>query len=182
MDHTYFQNEPPKNAPKRNTKRNTLFCSAPQCNNYFGPGISFHYFPKDPMKRKQWETALRMGKPASDFMRICSEHFLSTDYFPTDKVSVKSFSLLFTYFFYFVLIWNELRGSQPTEDPDRARFHQFIVIVLFQVNVKKRKLFPHIVPSQNLPKRAHDKEETPIQKRIKESRAKRIENRQHVKV
>lgn len=63
-------------------KRNTNFCSVPQCRNYGGNGIHLHQFPKDTTKRAKWEAVLKMGKPASDSMKVCSAHFLGSDYFP----------------------------------------------------------------------------------------------------
>ncbi|XP_034255339.1 THAP domain-containing protein 6-like [Thrips palmi] len=68
--------------PSDKKKRNSNYCSAPQCSQYADTGISMHLFPKDVKVKRQWEVALKMGKPASSAMRICSRHFLPSDYFP----------------------------------------------------------------------------------------------------
>ncbi|XP_066596900.1 uncharacterized protein [Prorops nasuta] len=70
-------------------KRNTNYCCVPQCSNYADTAGSLHLFPKDKRRRSQWETALKMGKPASNTMRVCSHHFLPSDYFPTTVNTIK---------------------------------------------------------------------------------------------
>lgn len=52
-------------------------CSALNCKNR---GI--HLFPKDPKRRKQWETALRIKNfKATPTARLCAAHFKEEDYF-----------------------------------------------------------------------------------------------------
>ncbi|XP_063366807.1 uncharacterized protein LOC134655286 [Cydia amplana] len=52
-------------------------CSAPNCTNR-----GAHLFPKDPTRRKRWETALRIKNfRASDSARLCAMHFKEDDYF-----------------------------------------------------------------------------------------------------
>jgi len=67
-------------------KKVTKYCSVPQCNNYYREGLGFHLFPKNEDKRRRWEVALRMGKPASSTMYVCGEHFVPSDYFPSGKL------------------------------------------------------------------------------------------------
>lgn len=62
--------------------RNTNYCCVPQCSRYAENGVHLHLFPKNATRRKKWEVALKMGKPATDSMKVCSVHFLPTDYFP----------------------------------------------------------------------------------------------------
>ena len=64
-------------------KRVTTYCCVPQCNNYASEGLSFHKFPSNIDLKRRWETALKMGKPSSSSMRVCSAHFLKSDYFPS---------------------------------------------------------------------------------------------------
>ncbi|KAK3922781.1 THAP domain-containing protein 1 [Frankliniella fusca] len=66
----------------KRSKRVTKMCCVPQCDNKATGNLSFHKFPDDPKLKKSWEVALRMGKPASEAMRVCGSHFLSIDYFP----------------------------------------------------------------------------------------------------
>lgn len=65
---------------KYNKKRK--YGCVPQCNNYNKEGLSFHIFPTDDKLGNRWESVLRLGKPSSNYMRVCSEHFTELDYFP----------------------------------------------------------------------------------------------------
>lgn len=84
MDHDYAarKESASEDDVEENKKRNTNYCCVPQCSNYAGKGIHLHLFPKDVDLKKAWEVALRMGKPASTSMKVCSTHFLPSDYFP----------------------------------------------------------------------------------------------------
>ncbi|KAE8742479.1 hypothetical protein FOCC_FOCC011974 [Frankliniella occidentalis] len=73
-----------QNGRKRKTKSST-YCCVPQCNNYASEGIRFHHFPKDKVAREAWRAVLKMGKKVTDSDRVCSEHFLPTDYVPQAK-------------------------------------------------------------------------------------------------
>nr|XP_033505933.1 THAP domain-containing protein 6-like [Epinephelus lanceolatus] len=61
-------------------------CAAWKCTNRFtvqtkSQGITFHRFPKDTARRKQWEVALRReGFSASSSSMLCSEHFKPEDF------------------------------------------------------------------------------------------------------
>ncbi|KAL7387336.1 hypothetical protein ABVT39_022228 [Epinephelus coioides] len=61
-------------------------CAAWKCTNRFtvqtkSQGITFHRFPKDTSRRKQWEVALRReGFSASSSSMLCSEHFKPEDF------------------------------------------------------------------------------------------------------
>lgn len=85
MDHEYANNK----SRDLKRKKGVTYCCVPQCSQYASEGISFHLFPKDPILRKKWESALRMGKAATNTMRVCSKHFNPKDFFPSSKYSLK---------------------------------------------------------------------------------------------
>lgn len=64
------------------TSKSKRYCSVPQCNNYKSDSISIHLFPKDPKLCKKWAIALKIGKPISKCMTVCSDHFLQSDFHP----------------------------------------------------------------------------------------------------
>ncbi|CAG9831860.1 unnamed protein product [Diabrotica balteata] len=59
-------------------------CSVPQCSSYYNSQrtISLHKFPLDENMRKVWQCNLRIGKPITKHMNVCSLHFTDNDYFP----------------------------------------------------------------------------------------------------
>ncbi|XP_015919643.1 uncharacterized protein [Parasteatoda tepidariorum] len=66
-------------------KLDKTYCCVPQCKTYGfkNADVSFHCFPSetsDPLRRKKWILALRIGKPVTTGMRVCSRHFRTTDY------------------------------------------------------------------------------------------------------
>ena len=81
MDHEDASNQ--SGGKKR--KKGVTYCCVPQCSQYASEGIGFHLFPKQPCEKAKWEVALRMGKPVSTTMRVCSKHFTPKDFFPTSK-------------------------------------------------------------------------------------------------
>ncbi|XP_077548825.1 uncharacterized protein LOC144162238 [Haemaphysalis longicornis] len=57
-------------------------CCVPQCTNRAVPNeISLHSFPDDPQMKKEWVVKLRIGKPVTPPMRVCSVHFVASDFF-----------------------------------------------------------------------------------------------------
>ncbi|CAG5003224.1 unnamed protein product [Parnassius apollo] len=38
--------------------------------------------------KKKWKNALRIGKPISSSMRVCSHHFQASDFFPNTKFNI----------------------------------------------------------------------------------------------
>jgi len=78
--------------------KSKIFCSVQGCNSTYQKfsDISFHIFPKVDEKRvpwinefgekemvdrkKAWELALKMVKPPSQYMRVCSLHFKKSDF------------------------------------------------------------------------------------------------------
>lgn len=70
---------------EENRRTNHNYCSVPQCRQYLEAGVSLHLFPKDNTMRLKWEAALKFGKPSSSSMKVCSNHFIKTDYFPASK-------------------------------------------------------------------------------------------------
>jgi len=81
MEHTNEKNS----SPSEKKRRVTNYCCVPQCSTYFSSAISLYFFPKNKELKKKWERTLKMGKPASSSMRVCSQHFLPKDYFPGSK-------------------------------------------------------------------------------------------------
>lgn len=76
------------------------YCCVPQCNSWakkdVNKGLSFHIFPPEigprvyfetkmgkqlVTRRKAWILKLRIGKPITKFMKVCSLHFKQEDYF-----------------------------------------------------------------------------------------------------
>lgn len=57
-------------------------CSVPQCKNRAVTNkISLHSFPRDDRLKKEWTVKLRIGKPVTPAMVVCSEHFVNNDFF-----------------------------------------------------------------------------------------------------
>lgn len=50
-------------------------------------GITFHRFPRDKERRRQWERAMNREEEwrSSPFSAVCSEHFGCTDFYLTDS-------------------------------------------------------------------------------------------------
>ncbi|XP_056631091.1 uncharacterized protein LOC130441427 [Diorhabda sublineata] len=55
-------------------------CSVPQCSSYCTKDISLHAFPLDPKLNKAWKTVLKIGKPVTKYMLVCSHHFTKSDF------------------------------------------------------------------------------------------------------
>lgn len=55
-------------------------CSVPQCSSFCTQDISLHEFPKDPKISRTWQTALKIGKPVTKYVLVCSQHFTDTDF------------------------------------------------------------------------------------------------------
>ncbi|KAK3910139.1 THAP domain-containing protein 11 [Frankliniella fusca] len=82
----------PSAASKAGKKtKNSTYCCVPQCCNYASENLHFHHFPKDKKMRETWRIALQMGKLVTDSDRVCSEHFLPTDYLPQAKPTAMRF-------------------------------------------------------------------------------------------
>lgn len=74
---------------------NKTYCCVPQCSSgaWKDKNLSFHKFPLASQKlpkfvqerqfrrRKKWTLALRIGKPVTNSMVVCSKHFQKSDYF-----------------------------------------------------------------------------------------------------
>ena len=67
--------------------KSNVACCVPQCSERCDKKrkISLHCVPKEAAKRRQWQNAIRSGKPLSDYMRVCSLHFKLTDFIPTGE-------------------------------------------------------------------------------------------------
>lgn len=79
------------------------YCSVPQCTSWAkrNPELSFHLFPEAGKQRvwmetklgnkvmidrqKAWVLKLKIGKPVSKYMKVCSLHFTDNDYFNRGK-------------------------------------------------------------------------------------------------
>ncbi|KAH9507286.1 hypothetical protein Btru_056829 [Bulinus truncatus] len=57
-------------------------CCVPDCSNSekTQPLKTFHRFPLDPKRRQIWINALQLDKEMSNSLRICSDHFLRSDF------------------------------------------------------------------------------------------------------
>lgn len=62
--------------------KHSSYCCVPHCYNREKEGLSFHGFPSNEKDKEKWEEVLKLGKPASRFIRVCSEHFTQQDFFP----------------------------------------------------------------------------------------------------
>ncbi|XP_049514398.1 uncharacterized protein LOC119432728 isoform X2 [Dermacentor silvarum] len=57
-------------------------CSVPHCTNRAVNGeTSLHSFPPDAAKKEEWCARLRICKPVTPAMRVCSAHFVAGDFF-----------------------------------------------------------------------------------------------------
>lgn len=86
--------------PKEKKPKSNKFCSVYGCSSRASkcPQLAFHTFPPPGSRkviienkfgvkefvdiRKAWEKVLKMGKPSTKFMNVCSLHFKESDYFP----------------------------------------------------------------------------------------------------
>lgn len=96
MDHVYAKlSKSPRKAGQGSKSKDNTYCCVPQCCNYRKKvsGLSFHYFPKNELLRKAWMVALKMGKPPSNSMRVCSAHFDPKHYFPGGKTFIVILSM-----------------------------------------------------------------------------------------
>ena len=56
------------------------------------PNLKFHSYPKDPQRRRRWLHAVkRVNFDPSDQVKICSEHFLQSDYKQREDLSSRFF-------------------------------------------------------------------------------------------
>lgn len=62
--------------------KSKMYCSVPQCHSYKDKHISLHYFPKDNYFSKKWANVLKIGKPITKYMQVCSLHFKDVDFHP----------------------------------------------------------------------------------------------------
>jgi hypothetical protein len=63
------------------------YCSVPQCSTTKVNGISYHLFPNEKRLQKAWQTVLKIGKPVSKYMCVCSLHFEQDAYILPGKIS-----------------------------------------------------------------------------------------------
>ncbi|CAH1111825.1 unnamed protein product [Psylliodes chrysocephalus] len=82
--------------------KSKIYCCVPQCRSgkKNDQSLTFHQFPKAGRyrvvlehkirkyelvdARKAWEQKLKMEKPASNYIKVCSQHFTEDDYIPRD--------------------------------------------------------------------------------------------------
>nr|XP_023012459.1 uncharacterized protein LOC111502577 [Leptinotarsa decemlineata] len=62
------------------TSKSHSYCSVKECKNYLSENISLHRFPRDPKLAMQWKIKLKISKPLSKCMCVCSEHFDKEDF------------------------------------------------------------------------------------------------------
>ncbi|CAG9822116.1 unnamed protein product [Phaedon cochleariae] len=69
----------------KNTKSRKS-CSVPQCSSYCTDSVSLHKFSLwNPKLCKRWRNLLKIGKPITNNMYVCSEHFLPRDFTSFNK-------------------------------------------------------------------------------------------------
>nr|XP_023012461.1 uncharacterized protein LOC111502578 [Leptinotarsa decemlineata] len=56
------------------------YCSVRECKNYVSDNVSMHSFPQDTNLAKEWKIKLKISKPITKFMCVCSEHFKADDF------------------------------------------------------------------------------------------------------
>ncbi|XP_075528454.1 uncharacterized protein LOC142560333 isoform X2 [Dermacentor variabilis] len=67
---------------KFNRFNSNRICSVPHCTNRAVNGeTSLHAFPLDAAKKEEWCARLRICKPVTPAMRVCSAHFVASDFF-----------------------------------------------------------------------------------------------------
>lgn len=88
-------------------KTSNHYCCVPNCNSWAKKDssheLSFHLFPPESgqkvyienafgreliERRKAWILKLRIGKPVTSFMKVCSLHFKKEDYFNKGTVFI----------------------------------------------------------------------------------------------
>lgn len=60
-------------------------CCVPGCSAVKNADNHMHNVPKDDHMRKKWQIAIKSGKNLSSTMKVCSRHFVQSDY----KISCK---------------------------------------------------------------------------------------------
>ncbi|XP_045473069.1 uncharacterized protein LOC123679700 [Harmonia axyridis] len=92
------------NTPFLSMKKRNDYCCVPQCTSWSkkNPDLSFFIFPRANERkvlihtqqrselmdrRKAWIVKLRILKPVSKYMKVCSLHFTDRDYFPRGVTS-----------------------------------------------------------------------------------------------
>ncbi|XP_050041710.1 uncharacterized protein [Dermacentor andersoni] len=67
---------------KFNGFNSNRICSVPHCTNRAVNGeTSLHSFPLDAAKKEEWCARLRICKPVTPAMKVCSAHFVPSDFF-----------------------------------------------------------------------------------------------------
>ncbi|XP_065301304.1 uncharacterized protein [Dermacentor albipictus] len=67
---------------KFNGFNSNRICSVPHCTNRAVNGeTSLHAFPPDAARKEEWCARLRICKPVTPAMRVCSAHFVASDFF-----------------------------------------------------------------------------------------------------
>lgn len=62
--------------------KSNKMCCVPQCTHRAVKGeVSLHSFPCDERLKKEWAVKLRIGKPVTKTMMVCSAHFVPEDFF-----------------------------------------------------------------------------------------------------
>ncbi|GFN82018.1 THAP domain containing 6 [Plakobranchus ocellatus] len=63
-----------------------------------GDGRKYHRFPRDPTRRKQWAAALkREGFVATEYSRICSDHFTKVSYNGSGRLNCSAVPTVFNF-------------------------------------------------------------------------------------
>lgn len=97
--------------------KSKIYCCVPQCRSgkKNDQSLTFHQFPKAGRyrvvlehkirkyelvdARKAWEQKLKMEKPASNYIKVCSQHFTEDDYIPRGNMYLLCKSMFLFKFF-----------------------------------------------------------------------------------
>ncbi|GFN88512.1 THAP domain containing 6 [Plakobranchus ocellatus] len=67
-------------------------------NPFKGDERKYHMFPRDPTRRKQWAAALkREGFVATEYSRICSDHFTKESYNGSGRLNCSAVPIVFNF-------------------------------------------------------------------------------------
>lgn len=64
-------------------KTGGMHCIAPGCSNFYykNKSVAYHRFPTNGSRLKKWMQVLKRKEfPAMEYARVCSDHFLDSDY------------------------------------------------------------------------------------------------------
>ncbi|XP_031335226.1 uncharacterized protein LOC116165081 [Photinus pyralis] len=78
-----------QNVHKTEGIKSRRICSVPKCSTYRTSDVSLHRFPNNWKDCQRWKIILRIGKPITKEMFVCSKHFKLEDFMPVTSISVR---------------------------------------------------------------------------------------------